>query len=245
MLHSASPLRRRLHVARVVALSSLLAAAACGGDSSRQPPPVPQPSTVQAPAPEPPVVAPGLEANRPRVVVLGDSLTAGYGLPSQDQSFPAVLQQKVDEARLPYEVVNMGVSGDTTAGGLRRLDWALDGDVQGAGRRAGRQRRLARPRSRPDAREPVGDRRWRDAQGRAGPALRHGGAAQPRAATTRAQFRAVYGELARDKNVVLPPVPARRRGRPARVQSTRRHPSQRGRCPARRRRSSGPSCARC
>ena len=63
-------------------------------------------------------------------MVLGDSLTAGYGLPSQDQAFPAVLQAKLDAARLGYDVVNMGVSGDTTAGGLRRLDWALEGDVR-------------------------------------------------------------------------------------------------------------------
>jgi acyl-CoA thioesterase-1 len=63
-------------------------------------------------------------------VVLGDSLTAGYGLPDKDEAFPARLQRKVDEAGLAFEIVNMGVSGDTSAGGLRRLDWALDGDVR-------------------------------------------------------------------------------------------------------------------
>ena len=63
---------------------------------------------------------------RPRVVVLGDSLTAGYGLPSKDDAFPALLQRRLDSEGLGYEVVNMGVSGDTSAGGLRRLDWALD-----------------------------------------------------------------------------------------------------------------------
>lgn len=68
-------------------------------------------------------------AARPRVVVLGDSLSAGLGI-STDQAFPAVLQRKVDSKGLPFEVVNAGVSGDTTAGGLRRLDWALDGNVQ-------------------------------------------------------------------------------------------------------------------
>jgi acyl-CoA thioesterase-1 len=66
---------------------------------------------------------------RPRIVVLGDSLSAGFGLPAP-QAFPAVLQRKVDEAGYAYEVVNMGVSGDTSAGGLSRLDWALDGDVR-------------------------------------------------------------------------------------------------------------------
>ena len=66
---------------------------------------------------------------RPRVVVLGDSLTAGLGL-SADEAYPALLQQRLDTAGLTYHVVNAGVSGDTSAGGLSRLDWALDGDVR-------------------------------------------------------------------------------------------------------------------
>jgi acyl-CoA thioesterase-1 len=66
---------------------------------------------------------------RPRVVVLGDSLTAGLGLHQRD-SYPTLLQQKVDAAGFNYLVVNAGVSGDTSAGGLSRLDWALEGDVR-------------------------------------------------------------------------------------------------------------------
>jgi acyl-CoA thioesterase-1 len=66
---------------------------------------------------------------RPRIVVLGDSITAGLGL-VPDEAFPAVLQQKLDEAGYDFEVVAAGVSGDTSAGGLRRLDWVLDGDVR-------------------------------------------------------------------------------------------------------------------
>jgi acyl-CoA thioesterase-1 len=69
------------------------------------------------------------DTRRPRIVVLGDSLTAGYGLDAP-QAYPALLQRRLDEAGLAYEVVNMGVSGDTSAGGLRRLDWALEGDVR-------------------------------------------------------------------------------------------------------------------
>ena len=61
---------------------------------------------------------------RGRIVVLGDSITAGFGL-DPAQAYPALLQQKVDAARLPFSVVNAGLSGDTTAGGLRRIDWAL------------------------------------------------------------------------------------------------------------------------
>ena len=67
--------------------------------------------------------------NRPRVVVLGDSLTAGLGL-SPEEAYPALLQRRIEEAGLTYRVINAGVSGDTTAGGLRRLDFALDGDVR-------------------------------------------------------------------------------------------------------------------
>lgn len=59
-----------------------------------------------------------------RVVILGDSITAGYGL-DVSEAYPALLQKKIDAANLPYIVVNAGVSGDTTAGGLRRITWAM------------------------------------------------------------------------------------------------------------------------
>jgi acyl-CoA thioesterase-1 len=62
-------------------------------------------------------------------VALGDSLTAGLGLLEQ-QAYPALLQKKLDAEGYEFEVVNAGVSGDTTAGGLRRLEWALEGDVR-------------------------------------------------------------------------------------------------------------------
>ncbi|MEZ5289309.1 MAG: arylesterase [Vicinamibacterales bacterium] len=66
------------------------------------------------------------EDDRPEVVFLGDSLTAGLGL-NPDQSFPSLLQDRMDEAGLHFQVINAGVSGDTAAGGLRRLEWALEG----------------------------------------------------------------------------------------------------------------------
>jgi acyl-CoA thioesterase-1 len=62
-------------------------------------------------------------------VALGDSITAGLGL-SPEQAYPALLQQRIDQEGLKFEVVNAGVSGDTSAGGLSRLEWALDGDVR-------------------------------------------------------------------------------------------------------------------
>jgi len=61
----------------------------------------------------------------PRVVVaLGDSLTAGLGV-APDEAYPAVLEARLREAGFDYRVVNAGISGDTSAGGLRRLDWVL------------------------------------------------------------------------------------------------------------------------
>jgi acyl-CoA thioesterase-1 len=63
-------------------------------------------------------------------VVLGDSLTAGLGL-AETQAYPALLQAKLDAAGYKWQVANAGVSGDTSAAGLQRLDWALDqGDVR-------------------------------------------------------------------------------------------------------------------
>lgn len=61
-----------------------------------------------------------------KVIAFGDSLTAGYGI-GLDEAYPAVLQRLLDEAGYAYEVVNAGVSGDTSAGGVRRLDWVLEG----------------------------------------------------------------------------------------------------------------------
>jgi acyl-CoA thioesterase-1 len=72
---------------------------------------------------------PDARAERPRIVALGDSLTAGYGL-VESQSYPSLLQERIDADGYEFEVVNAGVSGDTSAGGLRRLDWALDGNVR-------------------------------------------------------------------------------------------------------------------
>jgi acyl-CoA thioesterase-1 len=63
-----------------------------------------------------------------KIVAFGNSLTAGLGLPLE-QSYPAILQKLLEADGLKYEVVNAGVSGDTTSGGLRRLNWSLEGDV--------------------------------------------------------------------------------------------------------------------
>lgn len=65
----------------------------------------------------------------PRIVVLGDSLTAGLGIP-RNEAYPAVLQRKLQDAGIAIDVVNAGISGDTSADGVRRVNWALDGDVR-------------------------------------------------------------------------------------------------------------------
>ena len=63
----------------------------------------------------------------PRTIIFfGDSLTAGYGLGDPaSQSYPALIQEKIDEAGLPWRTVNAGLSGETTSAGLRRVDWIL------------------------------------------------------------------------------------------------------------------------
>lgn len=71
-------------------------------------------AAASAPAPD--------TAAAPTIVFLGDSLTAGFGL-SESEALPAVIQRRVDNEHLPYHVVNAGRSGDTTAGGLARIDW--------------------------------------------------------------------------------------------------------------------------
>jgi acyl-CoA thioesterase I len=58
------------------------------------------------------------------VLFVGTSLTAGFGLP-EDQAYPALIQERIDSAGLPFRVVNAGVSGETSAGALRRIDWLL------------------------------------------------------------------------------------------------------------------------
>ena len=107
---------------RAFAVVALICAVACG---AREDVPADHRDT-PAPATSP---APTAAATRPRIVALGDSLTAGLGLPI-GQAYPTLLQERLNKDGLEYDVVNAGVSGDTSAGGLSRLDWALDGDVR-------------------------------------------------------------------------------------------------------------------
>ena len=64
------------------------------------------------------------EKDRPTVLFFGDSLTAGYGLDAT-RAFPALVQAKIDSLGWSFEVINGGLSGETSAGGLRRVNWLL------------------------------------------------------------------------------------------------------------------------
>ena len=70
-------------------------------------------------------IAPEAVSSRPKVIAFGDSLTAGFGL-SEKESYPYLLQQKLKEDGYDYEVINAGISGDTSLGGLERVDWVLE-----------------------------------------------------------------------------------------------------------------------
>jgi acyl-CoA thioesterase-1 len=70
------------------------------------------------------VPAPAALGNARVVVALGDSLTAGLGV-AADEAWPALIEGRLKREGYPHRVVNAGVSGDTTAGGLRRVDWVL------------------------------------------------------------------------------------------------------------------------
>lgn len=62
------------------------------------------------------------------ILFFGNSLTAGYGL-DQSEAFPALIQKKIDSLQLPYKVINAGLSGETTSGGLSRINWLLRQEV--------------------------------------------------------------------------------------------------------------------
>ncbi|HWT00732.1 MAG TPA: arylesterase [Pyrinomonadaceae bacterium] len=116
-------MRKNLCLVLLLALAAL-AVAACGGS---EPGNVSNASAQNAAAtPAPP---PSPETSLPKIVAFGDSLTQGLGL-SAGEAYPAVLQKMLDADGYRYEVVNAGVSGETSAGGLRRLDWTLAGDVR-------------------------------------------------------------------------------------------------------------------
>ena len=125
--------------ASILAALLVLASGLGGCGEGEAPPGDPTPSPEESSPPTPPAdVSVEIEAEAPggppRVVFLGDSLTAGLSL-DEDQAFPARVAESLREQGLALVVVNAGVSGDTSAGGLARLDWLLrqDPDVMVVG----------------------------------------------------------------------------------------------------------------
>lgn len=72
-----------------------------------------------------PLATPQIKSEKPKIVAFGDSLTAGFGL-LEKESYPYLLQEKLKADGFDYEVVNAGISGDTSIGGLERIDWVLE-----------------------------------------------------------------------------------------------------------------------
>ncbi len=104
-------------------LVGVLLVIGCGQERTDSKAPPSSPDTTASVSTSPPTDT--TERNELRVVVLGNSIAAGYGVDS-DASFPARLQQKVDSLGWNVTIQNAGVSGETTAGGLRRIGWLLE-----------------------------------------------------------------------------------------------------------------------
>jgi acyl-CoA thioesterase-1 len=104
-------------------VAGLLAGAACGNAPERRA----DAASPSAPATTPAATMP--TARPPLVLILGTSLTAGFGLPDPSLAYPALLQQKADSAGYKVRIYNAGVSGETSAGALRRVEWVMQEPV--------------------------------------------------------------------------------------------------------------------
>jgi acyl-CoA thioesterase-1 len=174
-----------------------LLAAACGGGTDRAPAP-------ERATPEP--TARAAADARPVILFVGTSLTAGYGL-DPDEAYPARIQEKIERAGLAYRVVNAGVSGETSAGARRRIDWLMESQpvavlVVETGANDG-----LRGIDPEDARANIQAIFDRARQQSPPPALMLVGMAAPPNLGARYtdRFRAIYPELARRNGAVLVP----------------------------------------
>jgi acyl-CoA thioesterase-1 len=112
----------RTRAAACIAACLLLGACNRGSAPGADGPPTPAATTATPTSAD--------ESGHPKIVVLGDSLSAGYGL-LEMQAYPALLQAKLNAEGYKWDVVNAGISGDTSAAGLQRVEWALSqGDVR-------------------------------------------------------------------------------------------------------------------
>lgn len=95
---------------------SMIFFSACGVSTAEKP------SNINTAKKQPPAQ---VLSGKPKIIAFGDSLTAGFGL-AEKESYPYLLQEKLNADGYGYEVVNAGVSGDTSLGGLERIDWVLE-----------------------------------------------------------------------------------------------------------------------
>lgn len=107
---------RKTTVVSFIFLASVFAACSKSGDKA-----------ANSAAMNKPLATPPVTANRPKIIAFGDSLTAGFGL-AEKESYPYLLQEKLKADGYDYEVVNAGLSGDTSLGGLERADWVMQQD---------------------------------------------------------------------------------------------------------------------
>jgi acyl-CoA thioesterase-1 len=96
-------------------ISAAILFSACGASSAEQ-------QTNSRVEKKPPTQ---IASDRPKIIAFGDSLTAGFGL-AEKESYPYLLQERLRADGYDYEVVNAGVSGETSLGGLERIDWVLE-----------------------------------------------------------------------------------------------------------------------
>jgi len=114
--HSSLPIPRNEILGKMFVLIFMMIMTACGNNNTSSTDTKSTASATESSA----------SSNKKNILVFGDSLTAGYGLSEPgEEAYPAVIQHKIDSLKLNYNVINAGVSGETTAGGLGRIDWAL------------------------------------------------------------------------------------------------------------------------
>src|ERR1051325_5274896 len=111
---------------RSAAIVALAALANCGGNRGSG---VGGGGSSRAAEPRVPNPDSRLSDSRPAIVFLGTSLTAGYGLPDPSLAYPALIQAKLDSAGRRFRVINAGISGESSAGALSRIDWLLTHDT--------------------------------------------------------------------------------------------------------------------
>jgi len=167
----------------------------------------PAPEVADAPAEQAAPTSPAVDTadGRRTVLFIGTSLTAGYGV-GDDAAYPALIQQRIDSAGLPFRVVNAGISGETSAGALRRIAWSLQQPVDVLVLELGandglRGLDVAQMRSNIDSIIRLARAKYPDVR-----VVLLGMEAPPNLGDDyTALFRAVYGELAQQHNTALLP----------------------------------------